>query len=136
MAFDDKIEYDQAGTVLTMHCDDGSVKVFDRKVVMPALRWRSDPEYVWELRTVAQYPKVTVTPRQRIDMVLIDDPLKVQCVDPHKFEVAVAWARSRGWCGKIVWDPHMNANDCKDNAARKWYYETQVQPRWKKESKS
>lgn len=79
--------------------------------------------------------QVTVTPRQGLEMVLIDDPLKVQCVDPHKLEVAVAWARSRGWCGKIVWDSHMNANDCKDNAARKWYYETQVQPRWKKESK-
>lgn len=34
-----------------------------------------------------------------------------------------------------VWAAHMNANDCRDNAARKWYYETQVQPRWKKESK-
>lgn len=117
MSFNDKIEYNQEGTVLTMHCDDGSVKVFDRKVVMPALRWRSDPEYVWELRTMAQYA------RSKIEMVVIDDPLKTETITSARAAVATRWWYQHGG----YWTKD------RDNAAKTWYYETYVKPRLKKE---
>lgn len=106
----DKIEYNQAGTVLTMHCTDGTVKVFDLKVVMPAQRWGTDPYYVWEQRPL---PAVT-----------LNGIRVVQCRPGERPLVHI-----QGW------DPHMNADDCRDNAARKWYYETQIRPHWKKEGK-
>lgn len=111
MSFNDKIEYNQEGTVLTMHCDDGSVKVFDRKDVMR--RGYADPGYVWQLRTMAQYPK---------------GKLETHYVDPLTGRSVRAAAVTRWWYqhgGYWTRD--------RDNAAKTWYYETYVKPRLKKE---
>lgn len=112
----EKIEYNQAGTVLTMYCDDGSVKVFDRKAVMSTQPWRSKSAYVWELRTMAQYPRP-------IETVIVDDPLKTETITSARALAAARWWYRHG--GHWTKD--------RDNAAKTWYYETYTKPRLKKE---